>query len=80
MSPRQYNVDERRAIQFGICHGFVRKLCIYPVSLKKCDMRRIAKLCDGTRSLEDLAVIFAISPVKLLEGVRDDGNFVFISK
>ncbi|EJW75188.1 hypothetical protein WUBG_13904 [Wuchereria bancrofti] len=40
MSPRQYNVDERRAIQFGICHGFVRKLCIYPVSLKKCDMRR----------------------------------------
>ncbi|KAK6112682.1 Nitrogen permease regulator 2 family protein [Brugia pahangi] len=80
MSPRQYNVDERRAIQFGICHGFVRKLCIYPVSLKKCDMRRIAKLCDGTRSLEDLAVIFAISPVRLLEAVRDDGNFVFISK
>lgn len=80
MSPRQYNVDERRAIQFGICHGFVRKLCIYPVCLKKCDMRRIAKLCDGTRSLEDLAVIFAISPVRLLEAVRDDGNFVFISK
>ncbi|VDK82494.1 unnamed protein product [Litomosoides sigmodontis] len=80
MSPRQYNVDERRAIQFGVCHGFIRKLCIYPVSLKKSDVRRIAKLCDGTRSLEDLAVIFGVSPVKLLKAVRDDGNFVFISK
>uniref|UniRef100_A0A8R1XST2 Nitrogen permease regulator 2-like protein n=1 Tax=Onchocerca volvulus TaxID=6282 RepID=A0A8R1XST2_ONCVO len=102
MSPRQYNVDERRVIQFGVCHGFVRKLCIYPVSLKKGDLRRkewyrfykqvisginffkftcrIAKLCDGTRSLEDLAVVFAVSPVKLLEAIRDDGNFVFISK
>ncbi|EFO25851.1 hypothetical protein LOAG_02632 [Loa loa] len=80
MSPRRYNVDERRAIQFGICHGFIRKLCIYPVSLKKGDLRRIAKLCDGTRSLEDLAVIFAVSPVKLLDAVRNDGNFVFISK
>ncbi|KAM3728301.1 GATOR complex protein [Dirofilaria immitis] len=80
MSPRQYNVDERRVIQFGVCHGFVRKLCVYPVSLKKGDLRRIAKLCDGTRSLEDLAVVFAVSPVKLLEAIRDDGNFVFISK
>ncbi|KAL3989575.1 Nitrogen permease regulator 2 family protein [Acanthocheilonema viteae] len=80
MSPRQYNVDERRAIQFGICHGFIRKLCIYPVSVKKGDLRRIAKLCDGTRSLEDLAVIFRVSPVKLLKAVRDDGNFVFMSK
>ncbi|KAM3728299.1 GATOR complex protein [Dirofilaria immitis] len=79
MSPRQYNVDERRVIQFGVCHGFVRKLCVYPVSLKKGDLRRIAKLCDGTRSLEDLAVVFAVSPVKLLEAIRDDGNFVFIS-
>ncbi|VDP12879.1 unnamed protein product [Onchocerca flexuosa] len=75
MSPRQYNVDERRVIQFGVCHGFVRKLCIYPVSLKKGDLRRIAKLCDGTRSLEDLAVVFAVSPIKLLEAIRDDGNF-----
>ncbi|VDM96333.1 unnamed protein product [Thelazia callipaeda] len=80
MFPRQYNVDERRMVQFGICHGFVRKLCIYPVSVKKDDSRRIAKLCDGTRSLEDLAVIFSISPVKLLEGIRNDGNFVFMSK
>uniref|UniRef100_A0A183DD14 DNA primase n=1 Tax=Gongylonema pulchrum TaxID=637853 RepID=A0A183DD14_9BILA len=40
MVPRQYNVDERRLVQFGICHGFVRKLCIYPVSLRKGDTRR----------------------------------------
>ncbi|CAG9533316.1 unnamed protein product [Cercopithifilaria johnstoni] len=80
MSPRQYNVDERRAIQFGVCHGFIRKLYIYPVSLKKGDLRRIAELCDGTRSLEELAVIFGVSPVKLLKAFRDDGNFVFISK
>lgn len=41
---------------------------------------RIAKLCDGTRSLEDLAVIFAVSPVKLLDAIRADGNFVSITK
>lgn len=80
MSPRQYNVDERRLIQFGMFHGFIRKLSVYPVSLKKGDSRRIAKISDGTRSLEDLAVTYAISPLKLFNLLQNDGNFVFISK
>lgn len=33
MQPRQFNVDERKFIQFGIFYGFVRKLSIYPVAL-----------------------------------------------
>uniref|UniRef100_A0A0M3IEX8 Nitrogen permease regulator 2 n=1 Tax=Ascaris lumbricoides TaxID=6252 RepID=A0A0M3IEX8_ASCLU len=80
LSPRQYNVDERRLIQFGVFHGFIRKLSIYPVALKQGDNRRIAKLCDGSRSLEDLAVIYTVSPLKLHTLLQNDTNFVFISK
>lgn len=32
VQPKQYNVDERKLIQFGIYYGFVRKLLIYPIS------------------------------------------------
>uniref|UniRef100_A0A914RZT4 Nitrogen permease regulator 2-like protein n=1 Tax=Parascaris equorum TaxID=6256 RepID=A0A914RZT4_PAREQ len=84
LSPRQYNVDERRLIQFGVFHGFIRKLSIYPVALKQGDSRsdylRIAKLCDGSRSLEDLAVMYTVSPLKLHTLLQNDTNFVFISK
>ncbi|VDM40120.1 unnamed protein product [Toxocara canis] len=80
VSPRQFNVDERRLVQFGVFHGFVRKLSIYPVALKQGDNRRIAKLCDGSRSLEDLAVIYTVSPLKLHTLLQSDTNFVFISK
>ncbi|KAK5973725.1 DNA-directed RNA polymerase subunit [Trichostrongylus colubriformis] len=32
MSPRRYNVDERRLVQFGMHHQFLRKLSTYPIS------------------------------------------------
>ncbi|MFH4980185.1 hypothetical protein AB6A40_006894 [Gnathostoma spinigerum] len=80
MSPRSFNVDERRFIQFGIFHGFIRKLSVYPVSIKPDDSRRVSKLCDGSRSLEDLALIYSVSPLKVLSELQDDGNFAFISK
>ncbi|VDK64780.1 unnamed protein product [Cylicostephanus goldi] len=32
MMPRRYNVDERRLVQFGMHHQFLRKLSIYPIA------------------------------------------------
>ncbi|KAL6725078.1 hypothetical protein Aduo_019896 [Ancylostoma duodenale] len=32
MTPRRYNVDERRLVQFGMHHQFLRKLSIYPIA------------------------------------------------
>uniref|UniRef100_A0A0N4UQM6 Nitrogen permease regulator 2 n=1 Tax=Dracunculus medinensis TaxID=318479 RepID=A0A0N4UQM6_DRAME len=78
--PRRYNVHERRLIQFGLFHGFIRKLSVYPVALKKDDRLKYAKYCDGSFSTEDIAVMHSMSPLKLFKILQDDGNYVFISK
>lgn len=35
MNPRQLNIDERKLIQFGVYHGFIRKLNIFPVAINE---------------------------------------------
>ncbi|KJH42573.1 maleylacetoacetate isomerase [Dictyocaulus viviparus] len=69
MVPRRYNVDERRMVQFGMHHQFLRKLSTYPIpTIPPNEMERagrIYRLCDGTRALEDLAVIYDMMPEEL---------------
>ncbi|VDO48825.1 unnamed protein product [Haemonchus placei] len=44
MAPRRYNVDERRLVQFGMHHQFLRKLSTYPIStLAPSDVGRSGK-------------------------------------
>ncbi|KHJ89336.1 nitrogen permease regulator 2 [Oesophagostomum dentatum] len=84
MSPRRYNVDERRLIQFGMHHQFLRKLSIYPIAtIPANDVERsgkIFRLCDGSRALEDLAVIYDIMPEELHYKLKESGKFQFISR
>ncbi|KAK6759530.1 hypothetical protein RB195_021237 [Necator americanus] len=69
MTPRRYNVDERRLVQFGMHHHFLRKLSIYPITTVPTNevelSGKIFRLCDGTRALEDLAVIYDMMPDEL---------------
>uniref|UniRef100_A0A914E6J6 Uncharacterized protein n=1 Tax=Acrobeloides nanus TaxID=290746 RepID=A0A914E6J6_9BILA len=78
MQPRQFNVDERKLIQFGIFYGFVRKLSIYPVAINPEEGIKIMKLCNGERSLEDLALEYSCSPIELHQNLVENGNFSFI--
>lgn len=80
MHPRQMHVDERRLIQFGVYYGFVRKLSIYPVAINADDTTKIASLCKGENSLEDLAVQYACSPLELHTHLINSGNFTFIMR
>ncbi|KAK6038120.1 hypothetical protein COOONC_24377 [Cooperia oncophora] len=84
MAPRRYNVDERRLVQFGMHHQFLRKLSTYPIStVSSGEMERsgkIFRLCDGTRALEDLAVIYDMMPDELHYMLIESGKFKFISK
>nr|CAD2164281.1 unnamed protein product [Meloidogyne enterolobii] len=77
MSPRQLNIDERKLIQFGVYHGFIRKLDIYPVALHE-DGTKIAAACTGEYSLDDLALRYVCSPVELHRKLSLNGNFQFI--
>uniref|UniRef100_A0A1I7XA16 Nitrogen permease regulator 2 n=1 Tax=Heterorhabditis bacteriophora TaxID=37862 RepID=A0A1I7XA16_HETBA len=87
--PRRFNVDERRLIQFGMHHQFLRKLSVYPVytvrpnttdNPGKINLLRIFRLCDGTSALEDLAVIYGVLPDELHDLLQSSGKFEFISK
>ncbi|KIH58482.1 hypothetical protein ANCDUO_11312 [Ancylostoma duodenale] len=84
MTPRRYNVDERRLVQFGMHHQFLRKLSIYPIAtIPTNEVERsgkIFRLCDGTRALEDLAVIYDMMPDELHYKLIESGKFKFISK
>ncbi|VDM75363.1 unnamed protein product [Strongylus vulgaris] len=95
MTPRRYNVDERRLVQFGMHHQFLRKLSIYPIAIIPTNQVersgkylcfsfhkkfRIYRLCDGTRALEDLAVIYDMMPDELHYKMAESGKFKFISK
>ncbi|WKY14136.1 hypothetical protein Q1695_000021 [Nippostrongylus brasiliensis] len=84
MGPRRYHIDERRLIQFGMHHQFLRKLSIYPIStISSSEMERSGKIfryCDGTKALEDLAVIYDVMPEDLHYILLESGKFRFISK
>ncbi|KAJ1355215.1 hypothetical protein KIN20_012538 [Parelaphostrongylus tenuis] len=84
MVPRRYNVDERRMVQFGMHHHFLRKLSIYPIpAIPPSEVERfgrIFRLCDGTRALDDLAVIYDLMPDELYHMLNESGKFRFISK
>lgn len=83
MEPKRLNVDERRLIQFGIYYGFVRKQSIYPLAIKDCikdEKAKIESLCNGNRSIEELALHYSCSPIELHKRLSDNGNFRFIYK
>ncbi|CAI4229799.1 unnamed protein product [Auanema sp. JU1783] len=83
MQPRTYNVDERRFIQFGMHRKFLRKLSIYPISVSTCSNEtesRIVRLCNGTNSLEDLAIVYRMAPDDLLQILQESKKFALVSK
>ncbi|KAL3112329.1 hypothetical protein niasHT_019054 [Heterodera trifolii] len=80
MRPRQLHVDERKLIQFGLFYGILRKQNIYPVAIRRNDGTKIATLCDGEHSLDDLALHYTLSPVELQRLLAENGNFRFIAR
>ncbi|GMT04444.1 hypothetical protein PENTCL1PPCAC_26618 [Pristionchus entomophagus] len=80
-APRSYGVDERRFIQFGMFHRFLRKLSVYPIAKDRANCRgKLSRECDGTQSIEDLAVSHGIQPEILLELLTESNRFEFICK
>lgn len=80
VQPKQYNVDERKLVQFGIYYGFVRKLLVYPISTNNDGFTKIASLCNGENSVEDLALHYNCSPADLYRQLVANGNFAFITR
>lgn len=83
MRPQRYNVDERRLVQFGMHQKFLRKLSIYPVSTVSLSGEHAGKIytrCDGTKALEDLAVLYSMPPEQLQRVLESTGHFEMISK
>ncbi|GMR32362.1 hypothetical protein PMAYCL1PPCAC_02557 [Pristionchus mayeri] len=79
--PRSYGVDERRFIQFGMFHRFLRKLSVYPIAKNRVHCTgKLSRECDGTQSIEDLAVAHGIQPEILLELLTESNRFEFICK
>ncbi|KAF8383959.1 nprl-2 [Pristionchus pacificus] len=79
--PRSYGVDERRFIQFGMFHRFLRKLSVYPLAKNRISCTgKLSRACDGTQSIEDLAVAHSIQPEILLELLTESNRFEFICK
>uniref|UniRef100_A0A914IEF7 Nitrogen permease regulator 2-like protein n=1 Tax=Globodera rostochiensis TaxID=31243 RepID=A0A914IEF7_GLORO len=80
MRPRQLHVDERKLVQFGLFYGILRKQHIYPVAIRRDDGTKIASLCDGEHSLDELALHYTCSPVELQRLLAENGNFRFITR
>ncbi|GMT32893.1 hypothetical protein PFISCL1PPCAC_24190 [Pristionchus fissidentatus] len=79
--PRSYGVDERRFIQFGMFHKFLRKLSVYPIAKNRLSCPgKLSRQCDGTQCIEDLAVGHGIQPEVLLELLTESNRFEFICK
>ncbi|PAV80888.1 hypothetical protein WR25_06893 [Diploscapter pachys] len=93
-NPSQFNIDERRLVQFGMHYKFLRKLSSHPVAYtaspdqKDINNRVLQKFissCDGTHSLEDLVLEFGAAlrcynPDQLHTLLVNAGYFEFISK
>lgn len=79
--PRELGVDEHRLVQFGMHHQFLRKLTIYPVCTEKVTRSRLMQECNGTSSLEDIALKRGVDPHSLKEILElKRGSFEFIMK
>jgi hypothetical protein len=76
-NPRRQNVDERKLIQFGIYYGFVRKQEIYPVALVA-DETKISKLCNGSKTIEEIALKYHTSTVQLMKLFDASPKFTLI--
>ncbi|TKR73964.1 hypothetical protein L596_021200 [Steinernema carpocapsae] len=80
IDPQILNFDVRKFIQFGLYHGFVRKLSVYPCCRNPMNKSRIASFCNGSRPIEDIAIHYRCSPSELLAMLQMHTDFVYISK
>lgn len=77
LKPRLVNIDERKLIQYGIYYGFVRKQEVFPVALVD-DGTKIANLCNGEHTLEDLALKYNTTTAFLHKLFDSSPNYTLI--
>uniref|UniRef100_A0A0N4Z3L7 Nitrogen permease regulator 2 n=1 Tax=Parastrongyloides trichosuri TaxID=131310 RepID=A0A0N4Z3L7_PARTI len=79
-NPRNYGVDERKLIQYGVYRKLITKINIYPLSLNPNDKTQIAEICNGKNNLEYLSLYYGLPKEEFLGILRAQKNFVFIKQ
>jgi hypothetical protein len=86
-SPQMAGIDERRFIQFGLLHGFIRRIHRFPVyppathhGKFQANVPPWYKLCDGTLSVDAICCKTGMMCREVLDRVERDPNLTMICK
>ncbi|MCL4140465.1 UNVERIFIED_CONTAM: hypothetical protein GTU68_013737 [Idotea baltica] len=84
--PQALNIDERKLIQYGLLHGFIRRLHQYPVltTLKSCEESTASgsfyRICNGLHSIDEICCKFNMTYQEVNERLERDPNVVIVLK
>ncbi|CAD5229443.1 unnamed protein product [Bursaphelenchus okinawaensis] len=68
--PADYNIDERRFIQFGVHYNFIKVLKVYPQA-EDWPESCVTELCNGENTVEGIATILSCSPYSLQKRLQE---------
>lgn len=78
-SPRDYNIDERRLVTFGLQHKLIRIINKYPIFTGKVPVGR-QTLYTGLLSIDEICCMMKINPSTVEEDIETDNNITVIWK
>jgi nitrogen permease regulator 2-like protein len=79
LCPRDFNIDERRLVTFGVEHGLIRTISKYPIFTGASPMGR-QKLYNGLNSLDEICCKTGLAPAKIEEDIDSDANVTVLWK
>lgn len=79
LCPRDYNIDERKLVLFGLQKSLIRCIYKYPIFTGSLPIGR-QKLYNGKNSLDMIACITGLSATKIEQDIDADTNVTVIWK